>query len=110
MYINIQVQRHIKGYVEVNDDVENETMKVPRRHSLHEVGMLQRSAQTVSTKSHPPEMGAPIPFLGKPVITPCFLAGSFLTKVGDVKSKSGQPHTQTNTLQPFGFVTFVTNK
>ena len=40
-------------------------MGVPRRHNLHEVGMLQTSAQIVSTQSLPPEMGARFRFLGQ---------------------------------------------
>ena len=34
------------------------TINVPRRHNLHEVGMLQTSAQIVSTQSLAPKMGA----------------------------------------------------
>ena len=55
---------------------------VPRRHSLHEVGMLQRSAQIVSTQSLPPEMGARFRFLGKPAVALCRLAGSAPHKSG----------------------------
>ena len=48
---------------------------VPKSHSLHEVGMLQTSAQIVSTQPLPPEMGARFRFLGKPAVAPCRLAG-----------------------------------
>ena len=83
--------------------VRRGSVSVPRRHSLHEIGMLQRSAQIVLTKSLLPEMGARICFFGQ--------AGRrslLLTKVGDVKSNPG-PTIRTNKLQSFGFVTSVTN-
>ena len=44
------------------DATDNNGVSLPRRHSLHEFGILQRSAQSL-----PPEMGGPIPFLGHAV-------------------------------------------
>ena len=76
----------------------------PRRNNLHEVGLLQTSAQIVSAQSLPPEMGDRFRFLGKSAIAPCRLAGSAPHKSGERR------HIQTKTLQSFGFVTSVINK
>ena len=70
----------------------------PRKHSLHEVELLQTSAQIVSTQSLPPEMGARFHFLGKPAVAPCCLA-LLLTKAVDVESNPG-PTTHTNKHTP----------
>ena len=50
------------------------------------------------------EMGARFRFLGKPAVAPCRLAGSAPHKSGGRRVKSWPDHTQTNTLQSFGFV------
>ena len=81
----------------------------PRRHSLHEVGLLQTSAQIVSTQSLPSEMGARFRFLGKPVVAPCRLAGSAPHNSGGRRVKSWPDDTH-NTLQSFGLVTSVINR
>ena len=78
------------------------TGMVPRRHSLREVGMLQRSAKIVSTKSLLPNMGARFRFLASRLCSSqkWMTTSQILTR----------PHTQTNTFQSFGFVTSVINK
>ena len=60
---------------------------------MHEVGLLQTSAQIVSTQSLSPEMGARYRLLGKQAVAPCRLA-LLLTKAGDVESNPG-PTTHT---------------
>ena len=57
-----------------------------------------------------PKDGGPIPFLRKPAVAPCHLAGSASHKSGDVESNPGPATHTKNTLQSFGFVTSVTNK
>ena len=67
--------------------------------SLHEVGLLQTSAQIVSTQSLPPEMGARFRFFGdKPAVASCRLAGSAPHKSGGrrVKSWPDDTHRQTH--------------
>ena len=68
----------------------------PRRHSLHEVGLLQTSAQIVSTQSLAPRDGGPIPFFwaSRSSLPAAWLA-LLLTKAGDVESNPG-PTTHTN--------------
>ena len=70
---------------------------VPRRHSLHEVGMLQRSAQIVTTKFLLPEMGARFRFIGKPAVAPCRLAGWLCSsqKRGTSSKILARPHKHT---------------
>ena len=58
----------------VIDDVLVEQLKKSQEDSLPEVGLLQTSAQIVSTPSLPPEMGARFRFLGKPAVSPSCLA------------------------------------
>ena len=72
-----------------------------KKHSLHEVGLLQTSAQVVYTQSLLPKMGARFRFLA-----PCCLAGSAPHKSGGRRVKS----LPDDTVQSFGFVTSVTNK
>ena len=68
----------------------------PRRHIMHEVGLLQTSAQIASTQF--PIDGGPNPFLGKPAIAPCRLAASAPHKSGGrrVKSWPDDTHKQTH--------------
>ena len=83
----------------------------PRRHSLHGVGLLQTSAQIVSTQSLPPEMGARFRFFGQAgrrSLPPGWLCYS--QNQGTSSQILARRHTQTNTLQSFGFVTSVINK
>ena len=68
-------------------------LMVLRRHSLHEVGMLQRSAQIVSTQSLPLEMGDRFRSLGKPAVAHFRLAGSAPHKNGGRRVKSWPDHT-----------------
>ena len=70
-----------------------------RRHSLHEVGLLQTSAQIVSTQSLPPEMGAQFRFWASRPSLPAAWLALLLTKAGDVESNPG-PTTHTNKHTP----------
>ena len=74
---------------------------VPKRHSMHEVGMLQSSAQIVCSQLLPQEMEAGFRFMGKPTVAPCRLAGSAPHKSGGqrVKSWPDEPHKQTVTTR-----------
>ena len=56
----------------------------PRRHSMHEVGLLQTSAQI---------LGARFRFGGKPVVAPCRLSGSAPHKSGGRRGKSWPDNT-----------------
>ena len=74
----------------------------PRRHSLYEVGLLQTSAQIVSTQSLSQRWGPDAVFWGKPAIVPCRLAGSAHHKSGGrrrVKSWPEDIHKQTHSSQ-----------
>ena len=60
-----------------------------KRHSLHAVGLLQTSAQIVSTQFLPTEMGARFRFwASRPSLHAAWLA-LLLTKAGDVESIPG---------------------
>ena len=72
---------------------------VPRRHSLHNVGMLPTSAQIVSTHSLPPEMGARFRFWASRPSLPAAWLALLLTKAGNVESNPG-PTTHTNKHTP----------
>ena len=68
---------------------------VPKRPSLHDVGMLQTYVQIVSTQSLTPEMG-PDTFLGEQAVAPCRQAGSAPHTSGGHRVKSWPDDTQTS--------------
>ena len=82
---------HSTNVTLINDNDDEHTY-VPKRHSLHEVGMLQISAQIVSTQSLLPEMVVRFHFFGPAGRRSLAL---LLTKAGDVKSNPG-PTTNTH--------------
>ena len=82
---------------ELHDAFTDEKMSGPRRHSMHEVGLLQTSAHIVSTQFLPPEMGARFRFLDKSAVAPCRLAGSVPHKSGGRRVKSWPDDTHKHT-------------
>ena len=72
---------------------------VPKRHSLHEVGMLQTSAHIVSTQPLPPEMGDRFRFWASQPSFPSVWMAMLLTKEGYAESNPG-PTTHTNKHTP----------
>ena len=72
-----------------------------KRHSLHEVGMLQTSAESVSTQALRPDMGARFRFFGKAVrrsIPPGWLCSS--QKRGTSSQILARRHTHANKHSP----------
>ena len=82
----------INGYVEVNDDVENETMNGSKRHSLQAVELSQRTQAAVQIVSNLPAPSNGARFTVFWACRPCGPAGwlaLLLTKVGDVETNPG---------------------
>ena len=77
------------------DHMKEAYTRGPRRHSLHEVGLLQTFSQIVSTQSLLPEMGTRFRFWASWPSLPAAWLALLLTKVGDVESSPG-PTTHTN--------------
>ena len=72
-----------------DDDAYEPLDAGPRRHRLHEVGLLQTSAQIVSTQSLPPEMATRFRFLSSRQSLPAAWRALLLTQAGDVESNPG---------------------
>ena len=70
-----------------------------KRIQSHEVGLLQRSAQIVSTQSLPPEIWTRFRFWARRPLLPAARLALLLTKAGDVESNPG-PTTHTNKHTP----------
>ena len=73
-------------------------LQVPKKYNLHDVGILQTSAQIVSTQLLPPVTSSRFRLLGKPSVDPCRMAGSAPHKSGGHRVKSWPDDTNKHSL------------